>query len=163
MSQVCFTSSFFKQLGFGFVARAREFNLFHQFSFSTALTRLSMKFVLFNSYSTEDMNDEQHCANVIHADIIVNYTTRIYMEMMHRRRPFGPSCLHHTNTRLNKSVNTTSLHVQPFGCYTGTHFTDLRRMTGWVNPLEWIQRTTGIELRTLGSQATTLTDLPTPI
>ena len=24
-----------------------------------------------------------------------------YKEIMHSRRPFGPSCLHHTNTRFN--------------------------------------------------------------
>ena len=31
-----------------------------------------------------------------------------YKEIMRRRRPFGPSCLRHTNTRLNQSFNTPS-------------------------------------------------------
>ena len=33
------------------------------------------------------------------------------------------------------------------------YFTDLGRMTGWVNPLMLIQWKTGLELRTLGPQA----------
>ena len=45
---------------------------------------------------------------------------------------------------------------------TGTHFADLKRMTGWVNPLVLIQRPMGLDLRTLGSQATTITAKPTP-
>ena len=49
----------------------------------------------------------------------------------------------------------------PYYQCTGTHFTDLGRMTGWVNPLVLIQRKTGLELRTLGSQATTITAKPT--
>ena len=52
------------------------------------------------------------------------------VELRHRRRPFAPSCLHYTNTGFNQSIDTSSLRVQHFGCYTGTHFTNLGRMTG---------------------------------
>jgi len=40
--------------------------------------------------------------------------SRDYKEIMRMRKPFGPLCLHHTNTRFTKSVNTPSLHVQSF-------------------------------------------------
>ena len=50
----------------------------------------------------------------------------------------------------------------PYYQYTGAHFANFRRMTGWVNPLVLIQWPTELELRTLGSQATTFTVKPTP-
>ena len=48
--------------------------------------------------------------------------------------------------------------IAPLPVHTGTHFADLRRMAGWVNPTDvLIQRLMGLELRTRGSQAATLT------
>ena len=47
-----------------------------------------------------------HCTNTA--------ISRNYKEILHRRRPFGPPCLRHTQTRFNKSVTTLSLCVQPF-------------------------------------------------
>ena len=48
--------------------------------------------------------------------------------------------------------------------YTGAYFADFGRMTDRVNLLVYfvIQRPTGLELRTLGSKAATLTTKPTP-
>ena len=77
----------------------------------------------------------------------------------------GHSAHHACSTPIPDLINPSiipSLRVQPFGCYTGTHFAVLRRMTGWVNPLVLIQWITGLELRTWGSQATTLTTKQTP-
>ena len=50
----------------------------------------------------------------------------------------------------------------PYYQYTGSHFTNLRRMTGWVNRVVLIQWKTGLKLKNLGSQATTQNTKPTP-
>ena len=92
--------------------------------------------------STNNLNNCEYCSyKTLGCVYLNNYfisntmppnedNSRIYKVLWCRRRPLGPSCLHHTNTTFNQSVNTPSLRVQIFSCYTGTHIANLGRMTG---------------------------------
>ena len=101
---------------------------------------------------------------------------------MCRRRPFGPSCLRHTNTRFNKSVDTPFSSCAAFWLLVSSTVrgVDMPLMQCPYLPVHWYSfrrprkddrpsqppgvntAETGLELRTLGSQAISLTAKLTP-
>ena len=83
-------------------------------------------------------------------DVIIAYVS------LYRVQPVAASCI------IGWDAAMLLMQCPPYQ-YTGAHFADLGRMTGWLNLLVYlIQQPTGLELRILVSQANTLTTKPTP-